>query len=421
MAKIPTPRFTLKNPNKDRSLIYLIFRYRNNKFRYSTQINIALKDWDTRTQRPIEKERRPDLWTIRRTLDDIAEQTRTVYIENNYGALSKDEFKQQLDTRLGRVELPSTEKAIPFFKFIEQELQEMQNTNMKHSSYKSFKLHTDILKKFAKAKGRFSYDDVDWSLRLKLIDWLASKNVQLAYGNKTLNILRQFMERARRKGHHACTAYQGQGWQVRPLKAKGEKVTLSTNELQVLADMELRGHLKKVRDLLLIGCGTGQRFSDFSKLRAEQFYTTAKGVPLLSLISQKTATPATIPLTIFPWLIPVLEEYEYNAPVLSMQKFNDGLKALCKLAEIDQEVLVIEQYMGRKPRLQKQFMPKYEVVSSHICRRSFATNLYRMGYRLSQIMPMTGHSTETQLRVYIGLDAEENAESIALELMAQNE
>lgn len=197
-------------------------------------------------------------------------------------------------------------------------------------------------------------------------------------------------------------------------------MTLSTDELQALADMKLRGHLKKVRDLLLIGCGTGQRFSDFSKLREEQFYTTAKGVPLLSLISQKTATPATIPLTIFPWLIPVLEEYEYNAPVLSMQKFNDGLKTLCKHAEIDQEVLVIEQYMGRKPRLQKQFMPKYEVVSSHICRRSFATNLYRMGYRLSQIMPMTGHSTETQLRVYIGLDAEENAESIALELMAQN-
>ena len=33
---------------------------------------------------------------------------------------------------------------------------------------------------------------------------------------------------------------------------------------------------------------------------------------------------------------------------------------------------------------------------------------------------MTGHSTESQLRIYIGIDAEENAETIALELMAQN-
>lgn len=104
-----------------------------------------------------------------------------------------------------------------------------------------------------------------------------------------------------------------------------------------------------------------------------------------------------------------------------MQKFNDGLKTLCKRAGIDQEVLVIEQYMGRKPRLQKQFTPKHEVVSSHICRRSFATNLYRMGYSLAQIRPMTGHSTESQLRVYIGIDAEENAENIALEILERNQ
>ena len=319
------------------------------------------------------------------------------------------------------MELPSVEKTVPFFKFIEQELQEMETTGMKTGSFRMFKLHAGILKKFAKAKGRFSYEDVDWTLRLKLIDWLATKNVQLAYGNKTLNILRQFMERARRKGYHNCTAYQGQRWQVRPLKAEGEKVTLSTDELNLLAEMKLTRFPKKIRDLLLIGCGTGQRFSDFSRLQPQQFYTTTKGIPILSLISQKTGTPAKIPLNLFPWLIPVLEEYKYKAPVLSMQKFNAGLKKLCKIAGVDQEVLVVEQYMSRKPRIKKQFVPKHEVVSSHICRRSFATNLYRRGYSLAQIMPMTGHSTEAQLRLYIGIDAEENAEQIALAIQQRNQ
>ncbi len=102
-----------------------------------------------------------------------------------------------------------------------------------------------------------------------------------------------------------------------------------------------------------------------------------------------------------------------------MQKFNDGHEIFCKQAEIDKEVLVVEQYMGRKPRLEKRFVPKYEVVSSHICRRSFATNLYRMGYSMAQIMLMTGHSTEAQLRLYIGIDAEENAEQIALSIQEQ--
>lgn len=105
------------------STLWLKFRHPGSRSKTRTSlINVALKDWDSKTQRPIEKERRPDLCAIRRTLDDIAAQTRTVYIEHHYGALSKDEFKKQLDIRLGRVELPSLEKTLPFFKFIEQEL-----------------------------------------------------------------------------------------------------------------------------------------------------------------------------------------------------------------------------------------------------------------------------------------------------------
>ena len=422
MAKIPVPRFTLKDVNaKTRSLVYLIYRYRGLKLRYSTQISIALEDWNRKTQRPHAKERRPDLWAIRRKLENISEHTKNIYIEYNYGALSKEQFKRELDIRLDRVEAPRKKKTLSFFEFMDAELAEMEATGMKYGSLKVFKAHSLILKQYAADKGEFCYENVNWSLRLKLIDWLAARKVQLAYGNKTLNVLRQFMERARRKGLHLNTGYQGQGWQVRPLKAEGEKVALIRSELEVLASMRLKGHLKKVRDLLLIGVGTGQRFSDFSRLKPEQFYKTPKGMPLLSVISQKTATPAKIPLNIFPWLIPVLEEHEYRAPQMSMQKFNDGLKVLCKKAGINDEVLVVEQYMGRKPKLVKRFVPKYKLVTSHICRRSFATNLYRMGYALAQIMPMTGHATEAQLRLYIGIDAEENAEQIALAIHERNQ
>lgn len=417
MAKIPVPRFTLKDVNaKTRSLVYLIYRYRGLKLRYSTQISIAMEDWNRKTQRPHAKERRPDLSAIRRKLENISENTKDIYIEYNYGDLSKEQFKRELDIRLDRVEVPRKKKTLSFFEFMDAELAEMEATGMKYGSLKVFKAHSQILKQYAADKGEFCYEDVNWSLRLKLIDWLAARKVQLAYGNKTLNDLRQFMERARRKGLHLNTGYQGQGWQVRPLKAEGEKVALIRSELEVLASMPLKGHLKKVRNLLLIGAGTGQRFSDFSRLKPEQFYKTTKGMPLLSVISQKTATPAKISLNIFTWLIPVLGEHEYQSPQMSMQKFNDGLKVLCKKSWIDDEVLVVEQYMGRKPKLVKRFVPKYKLVTSHICRRSFATNLYRMGYALAQIMPMTGHATEAQLRLYIGIDAEENAEQIALSI-----
>ena len=99
---------------------------------------------------------------------------------------------------------------------------------------------------------------------------------------------------------------------------------------------------------------------------------------------------------------------------MSMQKFNDGIKELAELVEFKEKLLVVKQYMGRKARVEKSYIEKHKLASSHLCRRSFATNLYRMGFKLSQIMPMTGHSTESQLREYIGIDSEQNAEEIGM-------
>jgi integrase len=399
MAKLPKPRFNLKAPNsKSETLIFLIFRYRGKKVLYSTSLCVLPSEWNFNTQRPVQKERRPDLWALTRQLDDLNAYCKAIYIESEYGRISVKDFKHQLDLKAGRIEPKEPQARITFFEFLDLELEEMQAQGMRKASLGPYKLHAGILRRFAKEKGTFTFEDVDWNFRLKLIDWLAGRGVQLAYGNKTLSILRQFLEKARRKELHTNVKYQGMGWLVTKKKAKTTPVTLTPEELQLLYDMPLHGYLKKVRDLFLIGAGTGQRFSDYSRLCPDHFYKTINGVPILSIIAQKTDTQAKIPLNIFPWLLPLLEEYHYTSPQLSMQKLNEGLKILCKDAGLDEKVLVIEQYIGRKARVEKRFVPKHELISTHTCRRSFATNLYRMGYSLAQIMPMTGHATEDSIK-----------------------
>ena len=350
-----------------------------------------------------------------------------IFIASEYGRISLEAFKEELDIKIGKTETPEQEEGdsddrIPFLKFLDLEIAEMKAAKMKRGSWKVFETHAGRIKKFAAevygTRG-FTYEDVDWNLRLKLIDWLAKQNTQLAYGNKTLKVLRQFLERARRKKLHSHTDYLGEGWVVSRKKAEGQLVTLSNDELGILAEMKLAGFLAKVRDICLIGAGTGQRWSDFSRYSQDHFYRALKGATILSVISTKTDTPVKVPVNLFPWLLSVLERNDYATPKMSMQKFNDGLKQLCKLAGFDERLLIVEQYIGRKATVTKSFAHKYELVSSHICRRSFATNLYRMGYSLAQIMPMTGHATESQLRQYIGIDGEMNAEEIALNIMAQ--
>lgn len=423
MSRIPKPKFNLKSPkaNGD-TLIFLVFRYRGKRLLYSTQLFIHPNDWDSKLQRPIELEDRPELWMIRNKLDDLASRCKSIYIEADYGVISVKKFKQKLDGKEDKPKQKSKPKIkIPsLLEFLDQELKEMKASNMKATSLKMFKNQIRVIKDFSKSRGQFTYEEVDWNLRLEFIDWLAKKKITLSYGNKVLNTFRQFMERARRKKYHQNISYQGMGWTITRKKAKGQKITLSLEELELLASLPLYGLKEKVRDLLLIGAGTGQRYGDYSKFTPKDFQTTIKGVPILSIISQKTAVPAKVPLTIFPWLIPTLEKYNYTSPTLALQIFNDHIKIICQEAGIDEKILKVIQLMGRRPVIEKTYVLKYQEIASHVCRRSFATNLYRMGYQLSQIMPMTGHTTESQLREYIGIDAEENAEEVARSIELRN-
>ncbi|MCG8328654.1 MAG: tyrosine-type recombinase/integrase [Chitinophagales bacterium] len=338
-------------------------------------------------------------------MDDLDHHCRSIYIDSNYGVISLKAFKDKLDELTGSKSKNVEQKALPnLFEFIIQEVEEMAAHGMKYRSLLPYRRHGRYIKEFADYRGYFEFEDVDWNLRLELIDWLTERNVQLSYGNKTLSILRQFMERARRKDLHSNVKYQGNGWMVAKKKATGYKVILTPSELEKLYKLELYGMEAKARDLFLIGAGTGQRYSDYSRYTPDNFYHTLNGVPLLSIISQKTEIPTKVPLNIFHWLIPTLEKYEYHSPALSMQKLNVAIKDICKTAGIDDKILKVEQYMGRKARVEKSHVSKYTEIASHTCRRSFATNLYRMGYKLGQIMPMTGHATEIQLKSVLDVE-----------------
>ncbi len=58
-------------------------------------------------------------------------------------------------------------------------------------------------------------------------------------------------------------------------------------------------------------------------------------------------------------------------------------------------------------------LEKWEAVSTHTARRSFATNFYEMGIPAIQLMQITGHAIEKQFMGYINIDKKQNAKNIA--------
>ena len=86
----------------------------------------------------------------------------------------------------------------------------------------------------------------------------------------------------------------------------------------------------------------------------------------------------------------------------SKAMFNLYLKQLCKISKINTVVNGNKFDSDTKRYINSEY-PKHELVSSHICRRSFASNFY--GNRLFPtpiLMNITAHSTEKMFLEYIG-------------------
>lgn len=191
------------------------------------------------------------------------------------------------------------------------------------------------------------------------------------------------------------------------ISEESQAVALSEKELDLLAkfDFSQSPRLERTRDLFLIGCWTGLRFSDFTRIKRENIKDN-----MLTIQQQKTNEFVTIPL--HPVFISIWEKYNGLLPAnISNRQFNDNLKDVCKEAGINERVMKSITKGGKK---QVTVYEKWQLVSSHTARRTFATNLYKSGFPSISIMQITGHKTESSFLKYIKVTKEEHAKMLMM-------
>ncbi|MBM1106037.1 phage integrase SAM-like domain-containing protein [Aurantibacter crassamenti] len=168
----------------------------------------------------------------------------------------------------------------------------------------------------------------------------------------------------------------------------------------------MQPHLQNARKWLLLGCSIGQRVSDLLNI-TEKNFVVKDGLELIKLKQKKTGKNVSIPV-----LDATKEIIKYGLPQkISSQKFNEYIKKVCEKAEINE--LITGSLMDKKTKRKKvgQY-PKWKLISSHVCRRSFATNLYGE-LPTPLIMQITQHSTEKNLLAYMGKSNDDYAQQIA--------
>jgi integrase len=159
-----------------------------------------------------------------------------------------------------------------------------------------------------------------------------------------------------------------------------------------------------VKDWLIISCYTGQRISDFMRFNASMI-RIQNNKKFIEFTQVKTGHKVSIPL--HSKILKILENNNNEFPEpLSDVKYNEYVKEVCRIAKIDEVItggkvsnLGTEQnHIWRK---EVKEYKKYELVSSHIGRRSFATNNFGI-IPTSILKTLTSHKTEKMLLNYVG-------------------
>ena len=189
-------------------------------------------------------------------------------------------------------------------------------------------------------------------------------------------------------------------------------IYLTTKEINQIYDTHIENEkLSNAKDWLIIGLYTGLRVSDLLKLTKKD-----RDDEFIYKKTTKTKFPVIIP--IHKHVKEILGKRDNNFPKrISDQKLNDYIKDVCKLSGITEIVEgaktcpleIVEN--GKKKIIHRKKdgkFPKYELVTSHTCRRSFASNLYGKLETLT-IMNITGHKTESQFLEYIKITPKEYA------------
>jgi integrase len=191
--------------------------------------------------------------------------------------------------------------------------------------------------------------------------------------------------------------------QVRSKKFKAIRedstfVTITENEIEQLRQFTGADYLQNVRDWLIIGCWTGCRVNDLMQLSKANIQIHVSGQKFIRYTQSKTGKQVDLP--IHPHVAEILERLGDFPRPISDQRFNEWMKIVCLESGLIQEV----QGTRQNPITHKKEVgtfQKWELIRSHTCRRSFATNHYnKLPNKL--IMAVTGHSTEKMLLNYIG-------------------
>lgn len=396
--------------------IVLFIRWDNQLLKFATKQTILPKHWDNNKQTIIENKSKPELSEKKtKLLNDYADVIHLFsrFENDNKRTPTKEELKTLLEKVIHNVKPKETK--LNLLQYIIRFIDESKTRNnektgkpIAQSTIHTYQqLKSNIEKYSNKKRTTLEFEDIDLDFYIDFHAYLISENLATNTIGKRIAILKAILTDATERGVNRNLAFKSKRFKV--TREKTDNIYLNESELNELWKLDLSNNkrLDNIRDLFLIGCWTGLRFSDFTRLTIDHI----KGNNI-EIETKKTRESVLIPM--HPVVKQIFEKQEGKLPKpLTNQKMNEYLKEIGQMIKgLNTKTFKTITQGGFEKTTQ---IEKYKRITTHTARRSFASNLYLRGTPVLTIMKITGHKTEKSFHQYIKINSEEHADIIRMQ------
>ncbi|MCF8369437.1 MAG: site-specific integrase [Bacteroidales bacterium] len=399
--KLNLDKIDQEKPNKEVYIFYSVF-YNGKRFRIYSGFNVKVNNWNKKKQEYRTNE--PDYENKNSLLSKGKNEIETAINKARLGDI--EITKQLVISKLSFSKHYEGDKS--FTDYFEEFIRVRSNSKAKSTVVVS-KTTLKHLKSFSREYNyQLSFENMNLGFYEKFEKYIFKdlKLLNNSFG-KYIKTLKTFLYWATEKGYNSFSDYK----KFKTINEPTEPIPLTLSELKLIENESLNESLTKVRDIFLIECYSGLRFSDIQQLTPENI----KG-DYIHLKTQKT--DQTLKLPISKRLNIILEKYQKNfekdgsfIPKISNQKMNEYLKEICKKAQINDNIVI---YKNRGGERIKEIKPKNELITTHTGRDTFITNSLLLEIPDMIVMEIVGHKKYETFKRYIKFKDEHLKEKISV-------
>lgn len=416
-----TIRFRVHGKGENSSIYVRLSMGRGSEFIRKTGFIIDAKDWSRKKSFPIPKNE--DLKNLKADLVEMSSKLEVLLNKatKNGHVIDGDWLEQQIDLINNKAAIENLDNIVNYTQHIIDTAAHRPNgkggIGLSERRVKGYITFKGVLKRYIKEKRKgkeLLVRDVDIKLAEDFKRWLFEKGYSINYTGKNIDNLKAVCNDAVRNGIEESSTLSS----IKSFSENKEPeaiIYLSEEEQMQIASLSFENEaLANAQKWLLLGCQLGQRGEDLLNID-EGKIKEIEDYRVVELKQKKTGKIVAIPLLPFAEEI-IQDGFPYK---IALQNFNEYIKKICCKAGIDAPTIGrkrpkskdVKRKNRNVPSIQGTY-PKHELIGSHVCRRSFATNYYQK-IPTPILMNITGHGTERMFLKYIGKTAYDNAYQMA--------